>query len=441
MTIRKIMSQLASGDKHPFHMPGHKGKFKDLYPGFDPTELPGLDNLHNPQDSIALAQCQIADIYNTYRTYFLVNGSSVGIFSAMSTLVAAGEKVLVQRSCHKAIISGLIHSGAMPVWVEQELCSLRKHWLPPCVKSIQGLLAQNTVKAAVFSNPDYFGLVSDIVKLQEVLKEAGVKTLVDEAHGAHLRFGKSLLPKSAVDVGYDIIVQSAHKTLPALTQSAWLHLNNSQLAGKLQQALNLFQTTSPSYILLASLEFAGEFLKDNVEKYMKKLSALTRVLEHSCVRAGLDFWPRHGRDWTKFIVENRPGMLDLLHRRGVYPEIVRNDVMLFMLTMADAVDPSGVAQLSRCILESANLPKVKDKAFPFPPPVASQEITPREAWFQPGTTLTLDRALGRIARQVIAPYPPGTMIVAPGQRLCQEHIEYLKLLHAEKVVPGWIEVI
>ena len=442
MELRLQMRRLAKEDRYPFHMPGHKGRFPALTNLFDPTELPGLDNLHYPQEILARAQKRVSDIYKAKSTYFLVNGSSVGIMSGIMAAVNPGDHVLIPRSCHKAVISGLIHSGAMPIWIEQEYCAKRSHWLPPALETIRGLLAEYPVRAAVFTNPDYYGLAPDIKELTELCHRAKVRVIIDEAHGSHLGFGYQLgLPLSAVDAGCDIIVQSPHKTLPALTQAAWMHLNNLDLVQDLQQTLNLFHTTSPSYLLLSSLEYAGEYAQAHGVKAFKKLTVLTRILEQKCAQHGLGCWPRENRDWTKFIMENRPGALELLYSRGIFPELARGDIILFMLTMADAVDASGVAALAKIIPEVASLAPMAPVSSISPPPAPVQECTPREAYLQKSARVPIRAALGRICRQVVAPYPPGTMVAAPGQRLGKDHIEYLELLQAGRTVPEWIEVI
>ena len=442
MELRLRMNRLAQLDRHPFHMPGHKGRFPFLGNNFDPTELPGLDNLHSPQDVLKRAQQRVADIYGAKKTYFLVNGSSVGIMAGMLAVVKPGDLVLVQRSCHKAVVSGLIHSGAMPVWIDQDYCSVKNHWLPPTKEQVAGLLAAHPIRAAIFTSPDYYGLAPELGDLTALCHLAKVKVVVDEAHGSHLNFGVKLgLPQGAVGAGCDIIVQSPHKTLPALTQSAWVHLNNLQLEDALGQALNLFHTTSPSYILLSSLEYAGEFSQRHGYRLMKKLSLLANILELKCAQFNLDFWSRENRDWTKFVMENRSGALELLHSRGIFPELVRDDYILFMLTIADAVDSSGIAALTGVIPQLADLPLSVPASRSTPPPSPLQECTPREAWLHRGERVALNHALGRISRQVVAPYPPGTMVVAPGQRLGPDLIEYLAMLHGGKVVSEWIEVI
>lgn len=424
-------------------MPGHKGKFPQLFGSFDPTELPGLDNLHSPQDTLRRAQNRVAKLYRVARTLFLINGSSVGIMAAINTLTGQGDCVLVPRRCHKSVLAGLVHSGAMPVWLEESLCPHTGHWLPPTAMAVKKLVEASPIKAAILTNPDYFGLAPDMPTLASVCKKEGVALIVDEAHGAHFNWGKGLdLPGSAVEAGCDIVVQSPHKTLPALTQAAWMHIKDPVLAEAVQEVLNLFQTTSPSYLLLGSLEFAGNWTKANGSIMLRRLRLLEKLLTLKCKQLGLySYPPSVDRDWTKFILPHRRGILGLLHRQGIYPEMVQGDKVLFMLTMADAFAPEGIASLYRTLPIISVLPSGASLPELELPPLPCQEITPREAWKQRGKMVSLAKANGRIARQILAPYPPGTMVVAPGQRLEQEHVEYLQRLHARKVIPHWLEVI
>lgn len=440
MELRRKMAQLASKDRFSFHMPGHKGRFPGLFGQYDPTELPGLDNLHDPRNTLKDAQDRVAEIYGAAKTFFLVNGSSGGIMAAITALIRPGELVLTPRNCHKSVLAGLILSGAMPLWVDQTLCPTLGHWLPPTAAALEGALAPS-IRAAILTSPDYYGYVPDLASFIGACKKRATYLIVDEAHGAHLHWGHGLgLPPSALPLGADLVVQSPHKTLPALTQSAWLHVKNPALAGPLQETLNILHTTSPSYLLLRSLEFAGTWADTWGAAALRRLYYLAKALSLRSRQLGLELPLARNRDWSKFLLPRRRGTEALLRSRGIYPELVQGNLVLFMLTMADALAPAGIAALYALLPSLAALsPMVSEKISP--PPFPRQEITPREAWEKPGQRVPLARARGRISRQVLAPYPPGTMLLCPGQRLETEHVEYLLDLQAKKVIPSWLEVI
>lgn len=426
---------------HRFHMPGHKGIAWPVSGRYDVTELPGLDNLHSPRGVIAAAQRQVAGIYQVPHTYFLVNGSSVGIMAALAALTRPNDKVMVERCCHKAVISGLIHSGAVPVFLEQEFCPKSRTWLPPTAPTVAKSLAAHQFKAAIFTNPSYMGLAPDIIKLVGLCRQHGVKVIVDEAHGAHLAFGRRLgLPPSGVEAGADVVVQSPHKTLRALTQAAWAHVLAPGLAGEFQRTLNSFHTTSPSYLLLASLEQAALEAAARGPQLLARVKRLALSIGASCRRLGLECWPVRHRDWTKLVLEQRLGAEKYLRRRGFYHELTLNGNMLFMLTMADACRPQSVAALACQLPALARLPLLSWSETMRPPlPVVS--CAPREVWFKSGRLVPVAATAGHVARQMVAPYPPGTVVVAPGQKIDARLADYLAWLHGRRVIPGWIEVI
>lgn len=436
--IQGKVKRIASLDRYPFHMPGHKGKLRNSFTP-DMTELPGLDNLHNPKGLIALAQARVAAIYRVPRTFFLVNGTSIGLMAGLMALTGPGESVLVERNCHKAVIAGLIHSGAVPVFIRQEFCPHRRIWLPPSLAALREALAVGGVKAAIFTNPNYLGLVPELGKLINCCQERGVRTLVDEAHGAHLIFSPNL-PPSAVTLGADLVVQSAHKTLWALTQSAWLHCLNQELAGRLQQILNIFHTTSPSYPLLASLEEAALRSVQAAPSALPRLKMWLKLLRQSALKAGLGCWSLKGRDWTKLVLEARQGGSTLLRSRGVYHELTLGRHMLFYTTMADGLDPRGLKALIGLVPQLANLPLENTMAIEPPPPI-KMVMSPREAWLQRGRIIPIAQLAGQICREVLAPYPPGTLVALPGQLIDENTKDYLQMLHSKRVIPGWLSVI
>ncbi len=440
--LRRKLEEVVKANRHRFHVPGHKGRMSWPVPGtLDLTELPGLDNLHNPTGVLAASQSRIAGIYQATNTFFLVNGSSVGIMAAMVSLLAPGERVLVERTCHKAVISGLVHSGAVPVFVEQEFCRHRLAWLPPTVQSVKKKLAAQRIKAAIFTNPCYFGLVPDIVSISRVCRDYGVALIVDEAHGAHLRFGRDAgMPPSGIEAAADIIVQSPHKTLGAMTQAAWAHVLDPDVAEEFQRNLNLFHTTSPSYLLLASLEQAALDAEARGAQWFQRLAVANKLLRNRCLQLGVDLWDCQGTDWTKVVFKGRLGAERLLRQKGIYHEITLNGNILFVLTMSDALCLRSLEFLLNQLPSFAKLPPVI-RRLPVLPPLPIMEYTPAEVWKKKGERVNISNAQGRIARQTIAPYPPGALVMVPGQKISGELEEYLVWLYNRRVIPGWIEVL
>lgn len=248
----------------PLHMPGHKRRVSpapDLPVDWDITELPGTDDLHDAQGILASAMARTAALYGAKRTWYLVNGSTCGLLAGIRALAPNGTTVIAARNCHKSVFHAV------------ELGSLKTHWLlPEPVDSfgIWGSVTPASVEAAlkecpaarcvILTSPTYEGVVSDIAAISALCHAHGVPLLVDEAHGAHLGLPfPGAFPPGALQCGADLVIQSAHKTLPSLTQTAWLHLGGvlaekDGIEREIERQLDIFETSSPSYLLLASLD-------------------------------------------------------------------------------------------------------------------------------------------------------------------------------------------
>ncbi|MBQ8319002.1 MAG: hypothetical protein IJX85_11760 [Lachnospiraceae bacterium] len=291
-------------DVAPWHMPGHKRKYNtnqalSLAYKMDVTEVPGTDDLHHPEDMILKSQKELARIYGTYASYYMVNGSTGGILATVGAVVqqARGRlqnpmadqdtfnpQIIIARNCHKSVYNAVQLFNLKPIYIEPQFIDEITHC--PKMESEQKSGAQSTfgkgmeeknaphiyggilpqqikelveenpdVVAVVITSPTYEGLVSDVAGIKKVLEPYQIPLIVDEAHGAHLTFIDEL-PRSAVNCGGDIVVQSLHKTLPALTQTAILHVNNPLYDEAVRKYLSVFMSSSPSYVMLCSMESA-----------------------------------------------------------------------------------------------------------------------------------------------------------------------------------------
>ena len=263
----------------PWHMPGHKrkgigSKLDDIYI-WDLTEVPGVDDLHHPEGMIKDSLNELKNIYGTFASYYLVNGATCGIHIAIAACREYGKKIVVARNCHKSVINGAMLMGLAPVFVEPEKIS--ENALPDIYGEITAdalesvLRDEKDICAVVITSPTYEGVLSDIESIKSITDKYGVWLIVDEAHGAHLPFMEDL-GKSAVKCGGDIVVQSLHKTMPAMTQTAILHNNVPKLDDNIKKYMSVFMTTSPSYIMLRSMEDAIAWgVENNHFEYIKCL--------------------------------------------------------------------------------------------------------------------------------------------------------------------------
>ncbi len=281
----KLIEYGSSGN-YAFHMPGHK-RNGTLLNGMDPfqvdiTEIDGFDNLHHAQGIIKEAMDNASDYFGTDKTWFLVNGSSCGILAAISAVTDIGDTIVIGRNCHKAVYNAVLLRDLQVEYLYPEYIrafGMNGGYNP---KELEKIFAKNKkIKAVVLTSPTYDGIVSDIERIAEITHENGAILIVDEAHGAH--FGISdKLPKAAYQMGADLVIESIHKTLPSLTQTALLHykdqsLKNAEKSGnavlpeKVEMYLGIYETSSPSYLFMASIDRCIRQLQTNGKVQMEKL--------------------------------------------------------------------------------------------------------------------------------------------------------------------------
>jgi arginine/lysine/ornithine decarboxylase len=431
------------------HIPGHgqgKGLPADLsnlggqaFFALDLTELPGLDDLHNPGGPIAEAQELAAKVYGSDRSFFLVNGTTAGI-QALITAQVGQRKVIVPRNAHRSVLGGMVLSGADPVYVLPEIipgfnldCGVT-----PAV--IRQALDDNPHAAAVLAvRPNYYGIAGDLVGPIQIAHGAGIPVLVDEAHGAHLRFHRDL-PGDAMDAGADASGQSTHKLGGSLGQSSMLHLRGGLVdSDAVAASLRLLQTTSPSYLLLASLDLArrqmfiqGEdiigkalYLACSVRERLAGIGNL-RILTSDCLPDN-----HCEMDSTKLVISVRGLGLTgyqvyglLAERYKVFVELADfYNIVAFISTGTTGDECDRLVEALKDIAAREKLRALRTP--PAAPTLYKKVMKPRDAWFAPSMKVPLAGARGRICAETVALYPPGIPVVNPGEEITGEIYEYL----------------
>lgn len=444
----------ASRDHAPFYTPGHKQgrgmglSFRELWQGYgltaDLPELPGLDNLAAPQGVIQSAQELAAQTFGAEFTRFLVNGSSAGIMAAILAVCGPGDQILLPRNIHRSVVAGLIHSGAQPIYLQPEyLPSLDiAHSLDPALVEI-ALAQYPKVRAILVVSPTYYGAAGDIQRLAAIAHHHGIPLVVDGAHGAHFGFHPQL-PPSPLALGADLVIQSSHKTLGALTQAAMIHGQGHRIdRARLDRSLQLVQTTSPSYLLLASLDSARAQLDTmGFELWEQALALATRTRHTLLEVSGL--WPLdftscpspgcHSFDLTRLTVTvtevgwtgyEADGVLSDRYR--VVAEMPSWRHLTFIISPGNrdwdgemlVAGLRGLAQADRFPLE---LPEVELVSKPISTPPCS----PRRAFFAPTATVPIESAGGRLAAELVCPYPPGIPLLIPGELITPETVAALQ---------------
>lgn len=441
----EAIAQYLKIDHSPFYMPGHK-RGQGIDPEFmaimgrhlfylDLPELPSLVEATREAESLAAAA------YGSDRTWFLVNGATSGI-TAM--LLAAGDRVLLGRNCHRAAIAGLVTSGAMPVYLEttyDPVWQLDQGVSPATLRN--ALVANPQVKAVVLVTPNYFGQCGDLEKLVAIAHEFDLPIMIDAAHGSHLRFHPDL-PMDALGAGADVVVHSIHKMGSSLTQTAMLHCQGTKInADRLDQAVQMVSSTSPNIILLASLDAARrqiatdgfDLLTDTISISNWGRSQINQIPHLSCSGELPNLDPTrltvmvNQLGYTGYAVDE---ILEQSH--GVVAELPTLNHLVFATSIGNR--QSDIQHLVSALAQIPAAPPLP--LLPLPPlPVPRPQITPRSAFFSPSQAVPLTQSVGHIATELISPYPPGIPLICPGELISQEIIDCLLLIkNAGAVVTG-----
>lgn len=414
----------------------------------DLPELPELDDLAAPSGAIREAQELAAETFGADRSWFLINGSTAGIIASILATCNPGDKIVLPRNIHKSAISGLILSGAMPVFVRPTYDRPWDMALGLSPTTVEATLeAHPDTKAVMLVSPTYHGVGSDIAQIARIAHSRGIPVLVDEAHGPHFGFHPEL-PSSAIQSGADLAVQSTHKVLGAMTQASMMHLKSDRIDGdRLHRALQMVQTTSPSYILLASLDVARRQIATQGKALMAKTLQLARDARTRIAQIpGLSVWEMptgeiegcFALDTTRVTV-NVTGLGlsgydadEMLHEQlGVTAELALPAHLTLIISLGNTaadIDQmiEGLTALSDRFLHSAI-----ETSNPNPFPTTEEalpptRLSPREAFFSPVETIPVTQSIDRVSAELICPYPPGIPILMPGEEITQDAIDSLQ---------------
>lgn len=477
--IYQALSVYCAGEDYPCHMPGHKrnpdsGEMADFY-RIDITEIDGFDNLHHAEGMIKEAQERANRLYGAQETYFLVNGSTCGVLAAIMSVTQPGDEILIARNCHKAVYHAMILQGLRPRYYYPEI--IQEYGIHDGVdaEKIGNLLDKYPAcNAVVLTSPTYEGIMSDIRAAARAAHERGKALIVDEAHGAHLDLwdrgrqddrtceaGSASLGKGqqgAVAAGADLVIHSLHKTLPAMTQTALLHVNGSLVnRDRLRRYLTMLQSSSPSYVLMASMDSCIRFLKEQGEE---RFAFFEAQYDTFCKKTALCRHLRIGRmsdvtgkgyrltawDIGKIVISVKdtsmrgPQLYDILRQEyHLQMEMAADTFVLAMMTVMDteegwqrladaicAIDDriekgtggemisgsNSIPCMGRSDLDSAEYEaEMKNPSASYP----EAQMTPSQAFHSAQEEIPIEDAAGRLAADFINLYPPGIPLIVPGE--------------------------
>lgn len=437
-----------------FDVPGHvrnQGvKLLNEYFGenimkMDINSSPIMDNVANPNGIIKESKELLAKAYDADDAFFITNGTTQAIHAMILSVINPGDKILLPRNIHKSVINGLIISGGIPIYIQPEYDENLGISLNLSVETVQKAILDNPdVKALFLLNPTYYGACSDLKEIIKICHESGIVVLVDEAHGAHFAFCENL-PISAMNCNADMSAISIHKTGGALTQASALLINTKNInKDKVQQSINMLQSTSASYLLMASIDGARCNLALNGEAQLSKALNLARyakkkinkiknikVISHELLlNKGV-----YALDETKLCINvkdlNLSGfeVYDLLYQNfGVQVELGDMYNILALISMGTTKADVDKLIKSLSIISNLEIKKDKIKDFEVKEIIPKVSLSPRDAFYAKKENVTLNESIGRISAESIMAYPPGIPIVSPGEIITSEIIEYIKVL-------------
>lgn len=407
----------------PMHMPGGKRRFaSDLPYQWDVTEVEGTDDLHDPEGILLEMNRRAAALWGAENSFVTVNGSTGGLLAAVR---ATGEgEILLGRNCHKSVYNAVT------------LCRRKAHYLLPHEGEIlpaeveEALEKHESITTLLITSPTYEGVISDIAAIARICHAHGVTLIVDEAHGAHLGFS---FGESAVTLGADIVVQSLHKTLPALTQTAVVHCKNS-FAPAMARELAVFESSSPSYILMASADECFAFLgseagKKAMEEYKNNLLAVRKKLKNNLKHFRLMESPRYDMGKLVILTEGTnfsgKALADALREDyKIETEMALPRSLTAMTSVCDTEKELNAFADAVLALDGQAKP---EEAHPLPPPSLPQKVCePFELRGKEGKPCPMEEAIGEISLSYLWAYPPGIPLLVPGERVDKPLVDSLQ---------------
>lgn len=435
----KLYEKLCNYDKKnivPMHMPGHKRSFGfgnqfDILYKMDITEIDGFDNLHHPTEIIDELQKKMAQIYETKQSFMLVNGSSGGVLAAISAAAHQSiyKKIIIARNCHKSVYNAVFLNNLEVVYTYPELDEKMGIWGKINVLEIEELIKENDVCGIVITSPTYEGIISDIEKISEIAHRKNIPLIVDSAHGAHFKF-HNIFPKTAIESGADIVIESLHKTLPALTQTAVLHIGNGSLINleNILRFIDIYQSTSPSYILMASISKCMEFVQEQkkqfdifaerIVEFRNKISELKNLFLYSV------------DDLSKIVIYspylNGSEIYDILLKEyKIQLEMASQKYVIAMTSVCDSQENfDRFFEALQAIDNSINIAPNECISWKNEKLKIAMNFT--DAFSSEKELIDLENCAGRISHEHIIAYPPGCPVVAAGEVISQTSINTIK---------------
>lgn len=451
--IRRFLEEHSKINPVSFHMPGHKGKqfyermgygkVLEAFADCDITEIPGADNLFQAEDVILQTMKKYESLYDVKKSYLLVNGSSAGIISAVLATVPKGGKLIMARNCHKSVFNALNLGDVEPVYalpeVETDYGILGKVTAEEIVRCLD---ENPDASSVILPSPNYYGICSDIENISREVHRRGKVLIVDQAHGAHLKFfGEDFGPGAAENLGADVVINSTHKTLGSFTQTAVMNICTDRVdLNVVEDKLQVIESSSPSYPLMMTLDINADIMlekgtelildwKENLEWFYGEASKIdglvlmnTQQLDRTKLNIDMSAYGFDGNMLESFLMEH-----------SIFVELVSGNMVMCMTGIGNI--RSDYERLINALRELAESHCMTDEVRQKPAAVLTKNLEKRNVP-KARKVVSLDKASGRVCAMSIIPYPPGIPIACPGEVLDDEVLNYVRSLRiaGEKVI-------
>lgn len=435
----------------PFQCPGHKaGKaylhtYKQLLKknifAFETNEIPLIDTFQNPQKSLKFSQELMAKAYGVYKTYYIVGGSTLSNHIAIISSVSESDKIIIPRNSHKSVFSGVILSGATPIFIYPKYDYTFNIDYNVDFKDIKNIVEKERVLAIVISHPTYYGLCSNIEEISKYLDEKGILVIVDQAWGAHFKFHPQF-PICSTDTKSHIIIMSPHKTLTAFTQASILCLNHSlfekfnYLVPKIHQTVLMLNSTSPSPLLFFSLDYT-QFILNKRKEFFEKVYLLSSNTLKKLKKIDPEIiFPND--DITKIVVNlSKYGISGyeleeiLMDKYKIQVEMSDLFNILILVTLGDRKkDLNYFVRAIKEVIDDVKRGFIKPRSivrkireYPDWPELV---IPPRQAYISKTKEVKLQESVGKISAEIVTTYPPGIPILIPGEKITKQIADYIE---------------
>jgi arginine/lysine/ornithine decarboxylase len=418
-----------------FSMPGHKAGLgflateegKRLYENLfkiDITEVDGVDNLHHPEGIIKEAQELLSNFYRSKKSYFLVNGSTSGNLAMIFSSFNEGDKIIVERNCHRSIFNGIIMRKLKPVYIRNKISKKYNAPMSIDMEHFSCILNENKdAKGIIITYPNYYGICTDLKSIISEAKKYNMEVLVDSAHGAHFGVNEKL-PDSAVELGADMVVVSSHKTLPSFTQTAYLHVGKNVNIDKVDFYVSSFLSTSPSYMLMSSMDYGRYYLEEYGNEAYEQLVNIANRYREKLNKfewlhvLGEDKESYYAIDLSRFVINVIEGvsghkLLDYLRSKKIQCEM--SDTSNVVLIFSPFNGEEDFQALFKAI-EECNPEELKDdKLYIKEVHIPDVKLLPHEIMERKKEKINMDTSVGKICGNAVVPYPPGIPILNLGE--------------------------